>query len=119
MQTVLTTNNGYDTVLLIDDDNLVVSAWMVDGADGDVIQSYLTDGAESEKWHVGQWGGFDGLAARIDDYGDEAGRNGLITHRKRAEYYADARKRAQATAHCNNPDAEVNVSSSDDFDHDG
>ena len=84
MQTVFTTNNGYDAILLVDGSDTVVSAWPVTDAN---LANYLRDGANVDDWEVGHWEGFDGDEIAIGDYGDEAGRNGTLSA-KRGEFYA-------------------------------
>ena len=95
MQTVIVTNNGYDTVLLIDESDKVLSAWT---ATKDVVLDYLRDGDEAEDWNTDQWPtGFDPelqtdeqLASElrvVATYGAEYGRNGVIDDEARAEFW--------------------------------
>jgi hypothetical protein len=95
MQTVITTNNAYDSILLVDDAGRVVSAWQADKA---VINDYLRDGSAPDTWQVGEWPrGFDpdspdnaaiaGELRTIEAYGQECGRNGVILDNHRREFW--------------------------------
>lgn len=95
MQTVMTSNNAYDCVLLVDDADCVVSRW---DADRDVITAYLQDGDNPEGWHIGEWPrGFDpemqadeAIAAdlrTIAAYGEVVGRNGKIDDGERRQFW--------------------------------
>ena len=76
MQTVMTTNNAYDAILLVDSNDVVKSAWT---ADSGVIANYLADGANAANWDEGSFTGFADECATIADYGTECGRNGVIS----------------------------------------
>ena len=95
MQTVMTTNNGYDSILLVDDNDRVLSAWIMDTQ---TLRAYLADGAEANGWHEGEWPrGFDpsdddnGDIAdelrTISAYGVECGRNGQIADEGRRDFW--------------------------------
>lgn len=96
MQTVMTTNNAYDMILLIDSNNSVLSAWT---ATSDTVGDFLRDGKFADMWDTGQWpNGFDPdmqgdeTVARelrtIDCYGTEVGRNGQIDIEERRIFWA-------------------------------
>jgi hypothetical protein len=80
-ETVMTTNNACDYVLLVDanDEDRVIGAWM---ADEDVITNYLRDGSDAQNWEA-SWPDVN----RISDYGAECGRNGVITDEHRRDYW--------------------------------
>ena len=95
MQTVMTSNNAYDCILLVDDNDAVVSRWDVDRA---VLASYLQDGANADEWETGVWP--TGFAPDDQDteeaqaelktiaaYGGEVGRNGKIEYAERREFW--------------------------------
>ena len=90
MQTVMTTNNAFDSVLLVDDNNNVLSAWE---ADASTIASYLATGAAADEWETGSFPpgsqavGEETLRS-IASYGTECGRNGIIADRERREFWA-------------------------------
>jgi hypothetical protein len=95
MTTVMTSNNAYDCVLLIDANDMVLSCWHVDS---EVLASYLRDGAKADDWHVGEWPtGFDpemeedeSVAAELRTifaYGNEVGRNGRIEDAERRQFW--------------------------------
>ena len=87
MQTVMTHNNGYDAVLLVDDEDTVVSAWL---ADEKVIEAYVRD-TDADLWEVGvddfsddfSLEDDDGNPCEISDYGTEVGRDGEMTEERR------------------------------------
>lgn len=87
MQTVLTSNGSRTTLLLVDENEVVLSGWLVDDA---LMRQYIHAGGMPDIWHAGKWDfGFDPEADRetdaaspsrsISDYGREVGRNGIIT----------------------------------------
>ena len=95
MQTVMTSNNAYDCILLVDDNDLVVSRWDVTP---DTLKSYLKDGASADEWETGQWPtGFAPDEQTTDEdatelttiagYGKEVGRNGKIEDESRREFW--------------------------------
>jgi hypothetical protein len=94
MQTVMTSNNGYDSILLVDDNNVVLSAWT---ADKETVDAYLKDGANASEWHTGEWPrgfnpdvdedsnnpSFSDDLRTIDAYGVEVGRDGQMSDERR------------------------------------
>lgn len=84
MQSVMTTNNGYDSILLVDSNGTVLSAWT---ATPDVIACYLRDGAVADGWETGVYSGFPELCESISDYGTECGRNDVIADEHRREFW--------------------------------
>lgn len=80
MQTVIVTNNGYDSVLLVDDKDTVVGAWSP--ATKSNVLDYLRDGDAAGDWDAN---GPD--CTSIEDYGTEYGRNGVIDDESRAEFW--------------------------------
>ena len=95
MTTVLTTNNGYDTILLVDDSDVVLSRWDVTP---ETLADYLKDGARGDDWHAGEWpSGFNPDVAEeewaaeelrtIAAYGRECGRGGVIADKDRREFW--------------------------------
>ena len=92
-QTVMTTNNGYDTILLVDTQDRVLSAWM---ATTETIRSYVTD-TDASLWETGQFNGFENPSSQengeelraIAAYGTEVGRDGSITPERRSFYGFD------------------------------
>jgi hypothetical protein len=87
MHTVMTTSNGFDTILLVDDQDRVVSAWM---ATKDSVSNYIND-TDASEWEIGQFDGFaDPTGEDNEDdlrtvaaYGVEVGRNGMIPEDRR------------------------------------
>ena len=95
MQTVLTTNNAYDTLLLVDESGAVVSRWAVTA---ETLVNYIADGARANDWHIGEWpAGFSPDEAEAEEaqselrtiaaYGKEYGRNGNIDSAERREFW--------------------------------
>lgn len=89
MHTVMVTNSAFDSILLVNDRDEVVSAWE---ADERVIADYLRHGDRADKWERGQWpagtyanGGEPCI--RIEDYGEECGRDGEIESASRRAYW--------------------------------
>lgn len=80
MQTVFVHSNGYDSVLLVDDVDTVVSAWSP-ATKQDVI-NYLDD-LNVDDWAVGSFGdpALEGLG--IEAYGSEMGRDGELPEHRR------------------------------------
>lgn len=89
MQTVLTSNNAYDSVLLVDFADVVLSAWT---ADRQLMHDYSHIPAED--WEIDQWPlGFnphhsenESIAEElltISAYGEEIGRDGEISVERR------------------------------------
>ena len=85
--TVMATNTDFDSILVVDDDDRVLSAWQ---ADNQMIRTFLEIGAYAERWQTGVWPpGFtpDRYKDReyaqklraIVGYGVECGRDGEIT----------------------------------------
>ena len=62
-------NNAYDTIILVDDEDKVVSTWEVTGKE---MADYLTTGHLPDDWDVQDADGkvFDGEPATPEDYGD-------------------------------------------------
>jgi hypothetical protein len=86
----MTTNNACDYILLVDDEDTVVSAWQ---ADEGIVQYYLSS-TDAQKWWSGKWPeGLDPRDAPNEDadldmisaYGEEVGRDGRIEDARRAE----------------------------------
>jgi len=95
MQTVLTTNNAYDTLLLVTENGTVVSRWPVTR---ETLVNYIADGARTNNWHIGEWpAGFSPDEAETEEveselrtiaaYGEEYGRNGKIDNAERQEFW--------------------------------
>ncbi len=95
MQTVITTNNAYDTILLIDENEQVVSRW---DADKRTVADYINSGANAADWNANEWP--NGFAPEDQDteeaeaelrtiaaYGEEYGRNGQIQSAERREFW--------------------------------
>ena len=88
MQTVMTSNNAYDSILLVDSNDVVLSAWT---ADRQLVHDY--NHIPSEDWEINQWPmGFDpeqqdddlaGQLRTIAAYGDEIGRDGVMSDSRR------------------------------------
>ena len=90
MKLVMTTNNAYDTVLLIDKGK-IVSTWRVGQAS--VLEDYLNTGHRPNDWDVQEPSGIrlpterGERLARIVDYGDACGVNGAIYDERRREFW--------------------------------
>jgi hypothetical protein len=95
LQTVIATNNAYDTILLVDDNDRVVSRWQ---ADEQTVADYVQSGADADNWESGEWPqGFAPHEADSDEdaeklrtiaeYGTEYGRNGEIDSKERIEFW--------------------------------
>jgi hypothetical protein len=98
MHTVLTTNNSYDTLLLVNGNDQVVSRWDVTPVE---LASFLASGANANDWETGEWPyGFapedqDTEAASdelrtIAAYGREYGRDGVISDDSRKAFWSVA-----------------------------
>jgi hypothetical protein len=90
MHTVMVTNGGCDTILLVDDSNMVRSAWTVDR---ETLDEYLANGDKADGWELGQLSP-DRIGAtdldecnQISDYGTEVGSNGKIADKRRREFW--------------------------------
>ena len=87
MKTLMTTNNAYDTILLIDDSeglDTIVSQWT---ADIDVIENYLGSALTADNWDVQDSSGLkadDGSLFRIHDFGRVCGEFGRMDEDRRA-----------------------------------
>jgi hypothetical protein len=79
MQTVMTTNNAYDSILLVDDDK-VIGAWT---ATPEIVNTYLRDGANAAEWSA-TWPD----RTEVADYGTEIGRDGCIDDASRRSFWA-------------------------------
>lgn len=98
MQTVMTTNNGYDSILIVDANDKVLSQWT---ATKETILDYLRDGQDAAKWDAN---GPD--CTEISDYGTECGRDGVIDDESRAEFWGvPAQMAFQAVYKAGHPDA--------------
>lgn len=90
MSTVMTSNNAYDSILLVDENDHVVSAW---AADRDTVRNFLKDGGRPDEWQIGEFYNFprpdeiEEEPRRIADYGSEVGRNGVIANEERREFW--------------------------------
>ena len=84
MHTVMTHNNGYDAILLVNDDDEVVSAW---AATRETVQDYIYTGNRPEAWESNCGDLHDEMMTEIDDYGTEVGRNGNVDSDERREYW--------------------------------
>lgn len=90
--TVMTTNNGYDTILLVDSNDHVLSAWM---ATPETVESYVSTGEQGNEWEPGQFAGFTDPSGEDNEdelrtvaaYGTECGRNGLISDERRKAFW--------------------------------
>lgn len=80
MHTVITTNNAYDTILLVDENDRVVSKWE---ATPENIASYI-NATDATDWDAGHMAPDD--ATDIASYGEEVGRDGDLGCR--TQYYA-------------------------------
>lgn len=94
VQTVFVTNNAYDTILLVDGNDRVLSAWVVTPL---VAMDYVwaEDGADA--WISGYWSPEFGIRDgepvseelhTIAAYGEECGRDGRIDDPARREFWA-------------------------------
>lgn len=95
MQTVIVTNNAYDTILLVDANDQVVSRWDVTP---ETLKAYIADGANADDWNVGQFpSGFHPEQQETEEqeeelrtigaYGTEYGRNGKIESQARRQFW--------------------------------
>lgn len=95
MHTVLVTNNAYDSILLVDASDAVMSCWT---ATPQNVFTYLVEGASPNDWEMGEFPtGFapedaatpeDAAALRtIATYGTECGRNGQIDSQERRQFW--------------------------------
>jgi hypothetical protein len=95
MQTVITTSNAYDTILLIDENEQVVSRWDVTP---ETLADYIRDGANAAEWNTGEFP--NGFAPEDQDtedaeaelrtiaaYGEEYGRNSQVDNAERREFW--------------------------------
>ena len=83
MQTLIVTNNAFDSVLLLNDAGLIVSQWTVEPS---VFADYLRDGANADEWDVQEPAGYEdqyGNPLTIEACGTEYGRNGSIESEER------------------------------------
>ena len=86
--TVMTTNNGYDTILLVDENDRVISAWQ---ADKQTVAEYAASAGKADEWHENEWSTFrDPAMSENEDelrtigaYGEEIGRNGAMSDERR------------------------------------
>ena len=91
MRTVVTTNNGYDSILLVDDNDKVVSAW---GAEKATLEAFVRD-TDAAEWNEGEWHTFgDPTGEEIEDelrtiaaFGEECGRDGVIASDERKRFW--------------------------------
>lgn len=72
--TVLTHNNAYDSVLLVDEEGTVLSAWSPAGPDD--IRAFEAD-RNPQDWEVGAFSDPTDDGLQIADYGEEIGRDGI------------------------------------------
>jgi hypothetical protein len=79
MQTVMTTNGGFDSILVVDENDKVVSEWT---ATKDVVLDYLRDGQDADEWDTNA-----PEYTEISDYGTEVGRDGVIDDESRARFW--------------------------------
>jgi hypothetical protein len=77
--TVITTNNAYDSILLVNHRDEVIGAWQ---AEPKTITAYLRTGSDAAHWEA-NWPG----ETRISEYGEECGRNGVILDNSRREFW--------------------------------
>lgn len=75
--TVMTTNNAYDSILLVDELDRVVSWW---DADPERVRAYLSD-PDATNWNI------QGADDRIKAFGWEIGRDGQIDDKERLEFW--------------------------------
>ncbi|MDE2101397.1 MAG: hypothetical protein KGL39_29385 [Patescibacteria group bacterium] len=80
MHTVMTTNDGYDSILLVDANDVVVGAWS--SVSDDDVRAYVRDGHVADNWAVTH-----PAHTAIADYGVECGRDGEITDESRARFW--------------------------------
>lgn len=94
MHTVMTHNNGFDSILLVDLNGAVVSAWT---ADRETITNYVNDKADVQDWPVGSWPlgshpdvdydeATSAIMRTVAGYGDECGRDGEMTDERKVFY---------------------------------
>jgi hypothetical protein len=94
MHTVITKNNAYDTILLVDDNDTVLSRWDVEPV---TLRDYISI-TDASEWEAGFWPA--GFAPEQQDteeaqnemrtiaaYGEEYGRDGKINDDERAEFW--------------------------------
>ena len=94
MHTVMATNNAYDSILLVDDAERVVSAWQ---ADRETVEDFLTD-TDASQWNAGEFASFANPADEDNEdelrtiaaYGEECGRDGIITSDERKQFWLRA-----------------------------
>ena len=94
MHTVMATNNAYDSILLVDDAERVVSAWP---AGRNIVEDFLTD-TDASDWNTGEFPGFANPADEDNEdelrtiaaYGEECGRDGIITSDERKQFWLRA-----------------------------
>ncbi len=93
VHTVFVTNNAYDTILLVDGNDRVLSAWLANRV---VIVSYISTGCDGYIFTPGYWSPeFDVRSEEdisddlriIASYGREAGRDGVINDDSRREFW--------------------------------
>ena len=85
--TVITTNNAYDSILLVDTEDRVLSAWQ---ATKNTVADYLDTGADAVAWESDVWDGFPvsaGTPRTIGAFGEECGRDGQIMDDSRREFW--------------------------------
>lgn len=82
MHTIMTTNNAYDMILLVNNENLVVGAW---NADKKTVADFFT--VKADGWNE-NYPEHDQIA----DYGIECGRDGVISDPRRAEIWNHVRE---------------------------
>lgn len=95
MQTVIVTNNAYDTILLVDENDVVRSRW---DATKQLVLGYVANGANASDWNTDEWPA--GFAPSEQDteedaaelltiaaYGQEYGRNGRIDNEERRNFW--------------------------------
>lgn len=80
MKTVMTHNNGYDSILLVRNDGTVASEWQ---ADRRIVADYLRDDAHPDLWDDQGGVEIDGRPATPDDYGVMVGENGSLAEERR------------------------------------
>jgi hypothetical protein len=88
----MATNNAYDSILLVGENDMVLSAWT---ADKQTIYDFIRDGKNADNWNAGEWSTFSNPAGEENEdelrtiaaYGDECGRDGVIADSRRREFW--------------------------------
>lgn len=95
MHTVMATSSDFDSILLVDENDRVLSAWQ---ADDQMVKTYLAIGSHAARWQTDVWPSeFNPNNYKTPEwaeelrsiyyYGEECGRNGQIADDSRRQFW--------------------------------